>query len=147
MHDQMRADLCHSLFGTQQEATLLALLRNNESNEAVLYSSLYWDSFEQANATNTSAMAYNFLNNNPNKESKFRDNIKENEYSYVPKVKDNFHDVFAELQKEMGEEPVERKVGFSEAADDPVVVGNVVKGKTLHRFASFCSILHRIASF
>ena len=37
MHDQMRADICHSLFGTQQESTLLALLRHNESSEAIIY--------------------------------------------------------------------------------------------------------------
>ena len=37
MHDQMRADICHSLFGSQQESTLLALLRHNESTEAIIY--------------------------------------------------------------------------------------------------------------
>ena len=42
MHDQMRADLSHALFGTQQEATLLALQKFNET-ETILYSSLYWD--------------------------------------------------------------------------------------------------------
>ena len=40
MHDQMRADICHSLFGSQQESTLLALLRHNESSEAVIYRSV-----------------------------------------------------------------------------------------------------------
>ena len=71
MHDQMRADICHSLFGTQQESTFLGLLRFNESNEATVYNSLYWDSFEHANATNTSAMAKNFLNDNPSSETEF----------------------------------------------------------------------------
>ena len=122
MHDQMRADLCHRLFGAQQEATLVALLRFNETNEAVVYSSLYWDSFEHANATNTSAMAYNYMNQNPNQESKYRDNIKDNEYSILPKLKNDFHDAFAELEKEMAEDP-SRKIAFSEAADDPVEIG------------------------
>ena len=72
MHDQMRADICHCLFGTQQEATLLAFQRSNESSEAVLYSSLYWDSFEHANATNTSAMADAYINQNPGKETEYR---------------------------------------------------------------------------
>ena len=128
MHDQMRADICHSLFDAQQEATLLALLRHNESSEAVVYSSLYWDSFEHANATNTSAMAYNFENQNQRQTQKFKADFKDNEYSYVPKLKDDFHDVFAQLEKEMAIDP--DKIAFAEAAESPIEVGNVVKGKS-----------------
>jgi len=79
MHDQMRADLCHALFGTQQEATLLALQKFNET-ETILYSSLYWDSYEHANATNTSAMADAYINQNPEKGTEYKGNIKENDY-------------------------------------------------------------------
>lgn len=125
MHDQMRADICHALFDAQQEATLLALLRYNETNEVNLYSSLYWDSFEHANATNTSAMAYNYVNRNPHKETEYKS--KEDDYSYIPKLKDNFHDVFAELEKEMAEDP--DRIAFAEAADSPVRVENALKGK------------------
>ena len=45
-----------------------------------IYSSLYWDSFEHANATNTSAMAFNFVNQNPLKETEFKDRMKDNDY-------------------------------------------------------------------
>ena len=90
-------------------------------------SSLYWDSFEHANATNTSAMAFNFVNKNPHKETEYKDNIKDNDYSIVPKLKSNFHDVFAELEKEMAEDP--RKIAFAEAADNPVLISDVVKGE------------------
>lgn len=125
MHDQMRADVCHALFGTQQEATLLALSRFNESAESVIYSSLYWDSFEHANATNTSAMAFNYVNQNPNKESEYKASLKDNDYSVIPKVGDDFHDVFAELEKQLALDP--NKVAFAESADAPVEVGNVLK--------------------
>jgi hypothetical protein len=123
MHDQMRADVCHALFGSQQEATLVALQRFNESAETVLYSSLYWDSFEHANATNTSAMAYNFFNQNPNKEPEFKTNVKDNEYSVIPKLADDFHDVFAELQKEMAYDP--EGFAYNEAEERPDRVENV----------------------
>ena len=128
MHDQMRADICHSLFGTQQESTFLGLLRFNESNEAVIYNSLYWDSFEHANATNTSAMATNFLRENPNSESAYRTLAKDNDYSVLPKMGEDFHDVYAELEKILAEDP-NRVQAFAEAADTPVEVGNVVQGK------------------
>ena len=93
-----------------------------------IYSSLYWDSFEHANATNTSAMAFNFVNQNPLKETEFKDRMKDNDYSIVPKLKSNFHDVFAELEKEMAEDPG-RKIAFADAADNPVMIGDVVKGQ------------------
>ena len=37
-------------------------------------------SFEHANATNTSAMADAYINQNPEKESEYKGNIKENDY-------------------------------------------------------------------
>jgi hypothetical protein len=51
-----------------------------------------------------------------------------NLYSIVPKLKSNFHDVFAELEKEMAEDPG-RKIAFADAADNPVMIGDVVKGQ------------------
>ena len=72
-------------------------------------------------------MAFNFVNQNPHKETEYKDNIKDNDYSIVPKLKSNFHDVFAELEKEMAEDP--RKIAFAEAADNPVLISDVVKGE------------------
>ena len=46
----------------------------------------------------------------------------------MPKLKSNFHDVFAELEKEMAEDPG-RKIAFADAADNPVMIGDVVKGQ------------------
>jgi hypothetical protein len=40
MHDQMRADICGSLFNSRQEATFLALQRFNSSREVAIYNSL-----------------------------------------------------------------------------------------------------------
>ena len=128
MHDQMRADICHSLFGTQQESTFLGLLRFNESNEATVYNSLYWDSFEHANATNTSAMAKNFLNDNPSSETEFKSLAKDNDYSVLPKLGNDFHDVYAELEKILAEDPNRVQQAYAEAAEDPIQVGNVVQG-------------------
>ena len=67
-------------------------------------------------------MAFNFVNENPHKETEFKENIKENDYSMIPKLKSNFHDVFAELEKEMAEDP-ERKIAFADGADNPVIIG------------------------
>ena len=65
MHDKMRADICGSLFGTVQESTLLALQRYNETKEALVYSSLWWDGLEHKNVTPTSKMADDYVKNNP----------------------------------------------------------------------------------
>ena len=73
-------------------------------------------------------MAFNFVNQNPLKETEFKDRMKDNDYSIVPKLKSNFHDVFAELEKEMAEDPG-RKIAFADAADNPVMIGDVVKGQ------------------
>ena len=35
----------------------------------------------------------------------------------MPKLRDNFHDVFAELEKELAKDP---NMAFSEAADSPI---------------------------
>ncbi len=76
-------------------------------------------------------MAYNFVNKNPGKESQFRDDVKEKSYSYIPKIKDDFHDVFAELEKEMAEDPDRKVQAFAEAAEAPVEVGlNVLNRKS-----------------
>ena len=72
MHDQMRADICGSLFGTRQEATFLALQRFNSTREIPIYSSLSWDAFEHANATNTSALADIYVKKNPNQENSLK---------------------------------------------------------------------------
>ena len=69
MHDQMRADICGSLFDTRQEATFLALQNFNSSREIPIYSSLSWDGFEHANATNTSALADIYIKKNPDQEA------------------------------------------------------------------------------
>ena len=70
-------------------------------------------------------MAFNFVNENPHKEAEFKENIKENDYSMIPKLKSNFHDVFAELEKEMAEDP-ERKIAFADGADNPVIIGEAI---------------------
>ena len=72
MHDQMRADICGSLFGTRQEATYLALQKFNSTREITIYNSLGWDSFEHANATNTSVLADNYIKKNPDRESSLK---------------------------------------------------------------------------
>ena len=107
-----------------------ALQKSNESAEAVLYSSLYWDSFEHANATNTSAMADAYLNQNPDKETDFRGKVKENDYSVIPKLKDDFHDVFAELEKELAKDQM-TDIDANERDDDDEEANdvNLVKGK------------------
>ena len=48
-------------------------------------------------------------------------------YSVVPKLKSDFHDVFAELEKELAKNP---NMAYSEAEDTPLdVVDTLVKGK------------------
>ena len=47
----------------------------------------------------------------------YRGNVKDNDYSVVPKLRDNFHDVFAELEKELAKDP---NMAFSESADSPI---------------------------
>ena len=47
--------------------------------------------------------------------------------SVVPKLKSDFHDVFAELEKELAKNP---NMAYSEAEDTPLdVVDTLVKGK------------------
>ena len=77
MHDQMRADVCGSLFGTRQEATLLALQRFNSTREISIYNSLRWDAFEHANATNTSILADNYAKKNPDRGNMLKNRLKQ----------------------------------------------------------------------
>ena len=103
--------------------------KSNETAEAVLYSSLYWDSFEHANATNTSAMADAYLNQNPDKESDYRGKVKENDYSVIPKLKNDFHDVFAELEKELAKDQMADDDVRDDNDDDNLVQGKPSKNE------------------
>ena len=60
-------------------------------------------------------------------------------YSVVPKLKSDFHDVFAELEKELAKNP---NMAYSEAEDTPLdVVDTLVKGKRKNLNNRFFSAL------
>ena len=51
----------------------------------------------------------------------------------LPKLGNDFHDVYAELEKILAEDP-NRVQAYAEAAENPVQVGNVVQGKKPSNF-------------
>ena len=74
-------------------------------------------------------MADAYLNQNPDKESDYRGKVKENDYSVIPKLKDDFHDVFAELEKELAKDQMGDVDVDDDAADTNLVQGKPSKNE------------------
>ncbi len=110
LHDQSRADVCRSLFGTRQTARLLALQRHNATFQTLVYSSLQNDEQEHAGAVNTAELAEKVAGQNPNKDGlAFRhyDDDEDNDYSVVPYRREKAEELLAAIQDELAKQQAE----------------------------------------
>ena len=110
LHDRSRSDVCRTLFGTRQTAELLAFQRHNSSFQTLVYSSRANAMLEHGGAVNTTAMAEQYLAQNPNKDAvAFRhyDDDEDNDYSVVPYKKEGVDDILAAMARELERQEAE----------------------------------------
>ena len=108
MYEKSQADLCRSLFGTRQDAKLFAM-SNAFQNGISIYNSTDWESYEHLDVPNTSALAIQFMKDNPELQAKVEST--DDEYSVLPYKKKDFENYIKLLQQENereynGQQPV-----------------------------------------
>lgn len=97
MYEKSQADLCRSLFGTRQEAKYLAMSSKFQDGIPI-YNSTDWESFEHLDVPNTSALADQFLKDNPDIKAKLEES--DDQYSVLPYKKKDFDNYIKLLQDE-----------------------------------------------
>ena len=108
MYEKSQADLCRSIFGSRQDAKLLAMSRLFPDGISI-YNSTDWENFEHLDVPNTSALAIQFLNDNPELQEKV--DSSDDGYSVLPYKKKDFENYIKLLQEENereynGQQPV-----------------------------------------
>ena len=116
--------MCRALFGVRQTAELLAFQRHNSSFQTLVYSSLANDAQEHGGAVNTTALAEQYLVQNPDKDAvAFRhyDDDEDNDYSVVPYKKEGVEDILAAMARELERQEAEDGGGVPQYEDVDVV--------------------------
>ena len=123
--------MCRALFGARQTAELLAFQRHNSSFQTLIYSSLANAAQEHGGAINTTALAKQYLAQNPGKDAiAFRhyDDDEDNDYSVVPYKKEGVEDILAVMAKELERQEAEEGGGGLPQYEDVDVVGDADAG-------------------